>query len=168
MGTHSATRAGSSGGGIVHGVATEYSQKRFPTLNGKDLSNKYWTMDRVSKDGNEIVVHVADEHVVPTKYGAALILDADNVVFIKNWQYDKNYYGTEVRLNKQYWKVSKWGDHSDLFGTGDGKNHEFSDWVKVAKAQTKADNFVHWKKTPAEQMVQSFKKTAENKKNKAK
>ena len=39
--------------------------------------------ERISEDESRIVVKVADEHIVKTKFGWALILDQKHVVFLK-------------------------------------------------------------------------------------
>lgn len=111
----------------------DFNEFRFAGLNYRDKSNKYFTMDRVSADKNKIVVKVADEHLLPTKYGFALILDCSHVVFIKDWQVDRNYYGNEVMLTKEYFNVKEWGDFSD-FGE-EPENLKWDTWLDTAKEQ---------------------------------
>ena len=111
----------------------DFNEFRFAGLNYRDKSNKYFTMDRVSADKNKIVVKVADEHLLPTKYGFALILDCSHVVFIKDWQVDRNYYGNEVMLTKEYFNVKEWGDFSD-FGE-EPENLKWETWLDTAKEQ---------------------------------
>lgn len=65
-------------------------------------------MDRVSEDENKIVVKVADTHLLKTKFGYALILNANNVVFIKDWQVSQNYFGNEVLLTREYFIPKQW------------------------------------------------------------
>lgn len=72
-------------------------------------------MDRLSEDESKIVVKVGDSHLLKTKFGYALILNAEYVVFIKDWQVDRNNYGNEVLLTKEYFIPQKWGDFSDEF-----------------------------------------------------
>lgn len=72
---------------------TSFNEFRFDGLKCREVSNKYLTMKRVSEDENKIVVKVAGSHLLSTKYGYALILNAEYVVFLKEWQVDKNYYG---------------------------------------------------------------------------
>lgn len=111
----------------------DFNEFRFAGLNYRDKSNKYYTMNRVSDDENKIVVKVADEHLLQTKYGFALILDCSHVVFIKDWQVDKNYYGNEVLLTKEYFNVKEWGDFTD-FGE-EPENLKWETWLETAKEQ---------------------------------
>ena len=87
----------------------DFNNFRFEGLNYKDASNKYYTMDRVSADESKIVVKVASTQIIETKFGYALILDYNHVVFLKSWQVSDNYFGIEVLLNKEYWNVKEWG-----------------------------------------------------------
>ena len=80
----------------------DFNNFRFENLNWHQVSNNYYSMDRVSEDEKKIVVKVADEHILSTKFGYALILDASHVVFLKEWQVSKNYYGNEVLLQKDF------------------------------------------------------------------
>lgn len=108
----------------------------FKGLNVKDKSNKYLTCDRVSADETKIVVKVADSHLVPTRYGWALILDYSHVIFLKDWAVNQNYFGNEVILTKQYFNVKEWGAHEAF--CDDEENLSWDTWLEVAKAQ---DNF---------------------------
>ena len=128
----------------------EFNNFRFDGLNPKDISNKYITMDRVSADRNKIVVKVDSSHLLETKYGYALILDQNHVVFLKSWQVSQNYFGNEVLLNREYWNVKEWGDFSDEFDEEE-ENYNFDAWLSVAKMQDellneegKKANRVHW------------------------
>lgn len=129
-----------------------FNNFRFEGLEHKECSNKYFTMKRVSEDENKIVVKVADSHLIKTKYGYALILDHNHVVFLKEWQVNQNYFGNEVLLQKEYFNVKEWGKHEDFF-----KNDEFLNfdaWLKVAYEQENATdeetgfkpNPVRWEK----------------------
>lgn len=106
---------------------------RFDGLNFHRASNKYLTMDRVSKDENKIVVKVSDEHLLATKYGYALILDRSHVVFVKDWAVSSNWFGNEVLLTKKFWNVKEWGNFEDFDINED--NYNFDNWVKAAKEQ---------------------------------
>lgn len=130
----------------------DFNEFRFAGLNFKDKSNKYFTMDRVSADESKIVVKVSDSHLQPTKYGYALILDATHVVWLKDWQVSRNFFGNEVLLNKEYFNVKEWGDFSDEFGE-EPQNLEWETWLETAKEQDnlKDDegnniNKVNWEK----------------------
>lgn len=95
-------------------------------------------MNRVSEDESKIVVKVADSHLQPTKYGYALILDATHVVFLKDWQVNRNYFGNEVILTKQFFNVKEWGDFSNEFDS-EPNNLKWEEWLDTAKEQSKVD-----------------------------
>lgn len=115
-------------------MKTNFNDFRFAGLNYRDLSNKYWTMNRVSEDEKKIVVKVGSSHLLETKFGFALILDESHVVFIKNWQVSRNYFGNEVLLQKDFWNVKKWGDHQNFIGVNE-ELHNFNYWLETAKMQ---------------------------------
>lgn len=129
-------------------------------LNANRYSNKYLTMDRVSEDGNRIVVKVADSHLTETKYGYALILDKNHVVFLKSENVSRNFYGNEVVLNKQYFNVKEYGDFSDKFGEIKS-NLSWEDWKKTAQSQKKAGTRVMWEshyKSPKQKAIMRHSK----------
>lgn len=109
---------------------------RFEGLNYKQLSNNYLTMNRVSEDNNKIVVKIGSDHLLKTKYGYAFILDRTHVVFLKEWQINTSYYGTEVLLERQNFKVKEWGEFSIFDDTDDLLS--FDNLVKIAKEQDNA------------------------------
>jgi hypothetical protein len=112
-------------------------------LDARRTTNKYITMNRVSDDGEKIVVNVADEHLIETRYGYGLILDDSHVVWLKDNQVSQNYYGNEVILNKKYFNPKKWGDFSNKFGA-DSENLSFESWKNVAIKQQRAGREVKW------------------------
>lgn len=115
---------------------SKFNDYRFEGLHYIAASNKYFTMQRISDDENKIVVKVADSHLQRTKYGYALILDYNHVVFIKDWQVSENYYGNEVLLTREYFNVKEWGEFDD-FGAADNENELTYDyWLKVAREQS--------------------------------
>lgn len=122
----------------------DFNSYRFGDLNYSEVSNKYFTMDRVSEDENKIVVKVGENHIIPTKYGFALILDATRVVFVKEWQVSPNWFGIEVMLCRDYFNVKEWGDH-EQFEESD-ENLTFDSWLEVAKEQQEAGTLVKWYK----------------------
>ena len=128
---------------LSNAVGDTISDYWYGGLNARRTSNKYITMDRVSDDESRIVVKVADEHLISTRYGYGLVLDDRHVVWLKNENVSQNYYGNEVVLNKQYFNVKTWGDFSDRFSS-EPKNLKFDEWLKTAKAQQKAGNDVEW------------------------
>lgn len=115
-----------------------FNEFRFEGLNYSKDSNKYYTMNRVSDDETKIVVKVADNHLIKTKYGYALILDHSHVVFLKDWQVDQNWFGNEVLLNKEFWNVKEWGNHDEF--DNDEENLNFDRWLEVAKEQENYKN----------------------------
>lgn len=122
----------------------EFNQFRFQGLNYQSYSNKYYTMNRVNDTEDKIVVKVADAHLIPTRYGYALILDRTHVVFLKDWAVSRNWFGNEVLLTKEYFNVKEWGDHEDF--ADDEKNLDWNTWLEVAKEQQKSENLVKWEK----------------------
>ena len=134
----------------MSGKKADFNDFRFDGLNWRQYSNKYLTMERVSDDKNKIVVKVADEHIIQTKFGYALILDHSHVVFLKSWQVNNNYYGTEVLLTREYFNIKEWGEHEDF--DEEPENLDFNTWLEAAKEQNTVDkdgvklNKVHWEK----------------------
>lgn len=116
---------------------TNFNDFRFNGLDYKPYSAKYFTMKRVSSDESKIVVKVADVHLKKTKYGYALILDRTHVVFLKDWQVDRNYFGNEVLLQKEYYDIKEWGNHEEFEDSEDYLS--FDGWLKIAYEQ---DNLV--------------------------
>ena len=123
----------------------DFNEFRFAGLGVRQQSNKYLTTERrVNDEETKIVVKVADSHIIPTRFGYALILDQTHVVFLKEWQVDQNWYGNEVVLDKNYFVVKEWGDHQDFFENEEALNFEY--WLETAKVQQDADNAVCWRK----------------------
>lgn len=123
---------------------TSFNEFRFEGLKCREVSNKYFTMSRVSEDENKIIVKVDDSHIVKTRYGYALILNAEYVLFLKEWQVDQNYYGNEVLLNKEFFIPKKWGDFSLDFEYEED-NLDWNEWLNTAIAQNnEEDNEVRW------------------------
>lgn len=111
----------------------DFNEFRFEGLHFRSCSNKYFTMKRVSDDGNKIVVKVSDNSLVETRYGYALIIDDKHVVFLKKWQVSCNWFGNEVLLDRNYWNVKEWGDFPDFMGNE--QDFDFENWKKVAQMQ---------------------------------
>lgn len=129
----------------------DFNEFRFSGLDYKLDSNKYYTMKRVSDDENKVVVKVAAEHLLKTKYGYALILDRSHVVFLKEWQVSQNYFGNEVILQRDFFSVKEWGNHDDFENSDEYLT--FDKWLEVAKEQDNAidedgfkENKVRWEK----------------------
>lgn len=123
---------------------TSFNEFRFEGLKCREVSNKYFTMNRVSVDEDKIIVKVDDSHIKKTKYGYALILNAEYVLFLKEWQVDQNYYGNEVLLNKEFFIPKKWGDFSLDFEYEED-NLDWNEWLNTAIAQNnEEDNEVRW------------------------
>lgn len=121
----------------------KFDEFRFEGLNARPASNKYLTMNRVSKDGNKIVVKVAENQLIPTKYGYALILDRTHVVFVKSWQVSQNWFGNEVILTKEFFNVKVWGEHNDFLD--DSYNLTWDAWKTAAEDQNENEELpVKW------------------------
>lgn len=120
----------------------DFNSFRFDGLNPKKKSNKYLTMDRVSADGSKCIVKVADEHLLRTKYGYALILDESHVLFLKSWQVSENWFGNEVLVEREYFNVKEWGNFPD-FEDNSG-NLAYETWIETAKEQEEHGNLVSW------------------------
>lgn len=108
-------------------------------------------MNRVSEDENKIVIKVADDHLIKTQYGYALILDYSHVIFLKDWQVSCNYFGNEVLLQREFFNVKEWGKH-DEFELNE-KDLNYDHWLEAAKAQDAVvdengmkSNRVNWEK----------------------
>lgn len=142
-GSSSSTGGGASASDKKNPLAVD--TKKFEGLNAYQQTNKYVTMDRVDKNETKAVIKVADDNLIATKYGYAMIIDETHVVFVKDWQVSRNYYGNEVLLNKDYYKVKEWGNHADrgFIGT-DTTYNSFNGIVKLAKEQQAAGNKVKW------------------------
>lgn len=121
-----------------------FNDFRFSGLNWFEQTNKYLSMERVSKDESKIVVKVDANMIKETKFGYALILDMNHVVFLKPWQVSDNYYGVEVLLNNEFWEVKEWGNFTD-YGVNE-ENYEFDNWKAVAIEQQETENIVKWEK----------------------
>lgn len=121
-----------------------YTFKGFAPEQFRKYSKQYAYLlgSHVSADGNNVVIKIAPSHVIPTRFGYAIIVDANRVVFIKEWQV----WGTSfkdgsyiVSFNRQFYQVKEWGDHSENFGEYDDINDSafgnFDNLVKLAKEQ---------------------------------
>lgn len=111
---------------------------------GSSNSKKRY-FDRVSKDGDKIIVRVGSAHLFPTQYGYGLRLDRTHVVFLKPWAVNKNWFGNEVYLDKKYFSPKQWGSPNEDF-PDDDEALNFDYWKKSAEAQDKAGNGAIWDK----------------------
>lgn len=125
----------------------DFNKFRFAGLGFKEKSNKYFTMNRISEDANKIVVRVSDKHLKKTKYGYALVLDYNHVIFVKDWQVDQNYFGNEVILTKEYFLVKEWGNFDEFEESPE--NLTWEKWLSIANSQSEVDEF-GLPKTPVE------------------
>lgn len=122
-----------------------FNDYRFFDLNYQDYSSSYFTMDRINDTSDKIVVNVDKSHLQETKYGYALILDHNHVVFLKPWQVSCNYYGNEVLLIEKYWVVREWGTWEDF--SENSSRLIFNHWLEVAHNQQEhLGKIVKWKK----------------------
>lgn len=129
--------------GVAQKAKTKFNDFRFEGFELKRKSNKYFSLtSRVNNNESKIVVNVADEHLLETKYGYALILDKNHVVFVKDWQVSANFYGNEVVLDKKYFNVKEWGNFSNF--TEVPENLTWESWLNTAIAQQNTE--VRWAK----------------------
>lgn len=133
----------------------DFNEYRFEGLHFRKCSNKYLTMNRVSENEQKIVVKIGEDHLIRTKFGYALVLDRTHVVFVKDWQVSKNYYGNEILLDKNYFDVKVWGNHELFFDSETGEEFCFEHWLETARIQQNANNEVKW-----EYDIKSFMKKA--------
>lgn len=126
-------------------MSKKFNDFRFDGLNRKSWSNKYMTMDRVSESEEKIVVKVADSHLFQTRYGYGLILDANHVVWLKDWAVSINWYGNEVLLDKNFFNVKESTREFEDFDE-EPEHCNWEHWLDVAKIQRDADNRVIWAK----------------------
>lgn len=118
----------------------DFNDFRFKGLEYRKASNKYYTMNRINEEENKIVIKVDDVHLLPTRFGYAFILDRTHVIFLKEWQVDRNFYGNEVLLDKDYFLVKEWGEFENFLE--DEKALNYSEYVEIAKEQI--NNQVQW------------------------
>lgn len=111
-------------------------------------SSSYIHMNRVSEDGDKIVVRVDESHIKATRYGnVQLQLDKQHAVYLKQWQVEshtepyKGANGFEVVLDKKFFtpKETKYADNNFL---SDKSRLSFSHWRKVAEKQDRSGNTV--------------------------
>ena len=125
-------------------MTKDFREFLFKGLDVRSKSNKYYTCKRHNDDFTKIVLKIADSHLIPTKYGYAFVLDHTRVVFLKDWQVNRNYYGNEVILDKNYFVVKEWGTHYDFFENDEATQFEY--WVTIVKELVAAENEVRWAK----------------------
>lgn len=120
----------------------DFNEFRFGGLNYRSTSNKYFTMDRVNEDFDKVVIKTDDSHLIETKYGYAFILDRTHVVFLKDWQVSRNFYGNEVLLTREYFNVKEWGEHENF--PEYEEELAFAYYRHIAQEQQNAKNIVRW------------------------
>lgn len=116
-------------------MSRDFNKFRFEGLNYHTASKSYWSMNRINEEETKCIVNLAEEQVVPTRYGYAVILDRTHVVFVKDWQVSRGMYGKgyEVMFTEQYYTVKEWGNHED-FATAEHLD-TFADMLAAAKEQ---------------------------------
>ena len=132
-------------GKIHEAKLSDFDKFRFEGLGVKDRSNQYWEIDRVNHLGNKIIVKVDDVHIFPTKYGYGLRLDDNYVVWLKDWQVNINYYGTEVLLTEQYFIPKEFKSREYIFDEV-SENRNWNTWLSIANEQQAQGNLAWWKK----------------------
>jgi hypothetical protein len=121
---------------------SKFNDFRFEGLDYQAYSNKYATMNRVSENGDKIVMRVADSHLLKTRYGWAFIIDAKHVIFLKDWNVNCNYYQNEVLFDRNYFVIKEWGYHPDFDELDTLPT--FDDYKAIAQEQQDAKNAVEW------------------------
>lgn len=123
-------------------TSQKFNDFRFLDLDYYEVTNKYYTMNRVSENEEKIVVNVADSHLFPTRYGWGLVLDHKHALFLKDWQVNRNFFGNEVLLDKPYFNPREFGTFEGFGENPEALTWEY--WVNVALAQEGHE--VRWKK----------------------
>lgn len=116
-------------------MGAKFNDFRFEGLEHRKLSNQYITMRRYSDDGSRCVVKVDPCMVQRTRYGWALAIDAHHVCWLKSWQVSSNWYGAEVLLQRDYFKVSA----SEIFAdtiSEETENADYENWLHIAHEQS--------------------------------
>lgn len=132
---------------ISERTANFWGNTLFNGMEVKDESNNYVRVNRVSDDGDKIIVNVSEEHLFNTRYGKGLILDENHVLWINNWQVNNNFRakGNEIVLDKKYFKPVDSTRSFDNF-TENEDLLQWKTWVKLAKDQQKARGGAFWEK----------------------
>ena len=135
-------------GAIFSDFEANYKYKGFEPERFSKASKTYTLFEgsHISDDGNHVVVRLRDSHLLETKYGYGVIVDAKHVIFIKKWQiWGKHHlYRTYlVSFSREYFKVSEWGDFSDRFDELEDLNESslssFENLLALAKEQDAFD-----------------------------
>lgn len=121
----------------------DFNEFRFGGLNYRNYSNKYHTMNRISDDEKKIVIKVDDDHLIETKYGYAFILDRTHVVFLKEWQVSRNFFGNEILLDENYFQIKTWGNRENFLEEKEVELN-FDKYKEIAKEQKEVA--VMWEK----------------------
>ncbi len=122
-----------------------YKYKGFIEEQFKPTSRKFMklTGHHVSPDENNAVIVVGDNNIFKTPYGYAIILNAEHVVFVKDWQvWGMTRNGDYIiNLNREFYKVKEWGDFSENFGyEKDNLLFTFEGVLTVAREQEASYN----------------------------
>lgn len=118
-----------------------FNAYRFKGLDAHECSNNYLTMKRINDTRDKVVIKVADCHLLRTQYGFMFLLDNTHVLFLKFWQVDKNYFGNEILIDKDYFKPKEYGQWADIEQNDEALNFDF--WLKIADEQKETK--VRWK-----------------------
>ena len=123
-------------------MSDKFNDFRFYDLDYYEVSTKYFTMNRINEDETKLVVNVADSHLFSTKFGWGLVLDRLHVLYLKEWQVDRNFFGNEVLLNKAFFKPRQGWEQEGFGDNPDALTWEY--WLGVAKVQEGHE--VRWRK----------------------
>lgn len=159
---------GASSGAVPRAIqfkAGDFDGYRFSDLRASRLSNKYYQIDRVNAAKDKVVVNAADDQIFQTKYGYGLILNDENVLWLKNWQVDNGNgrkSGTNVLLQKNYFRPQKSSFKRPDYTSSDD-NLDWNEWVRTAQAQAK-NGRTTWKIDGQRRLLESLNKQRKKKK----
>lgn len=112
-------------------VVDDFNNFRFSGMN-LVAENDSLTVNRISENSDHIVVRVPADRVISTKYGYALILTKNSVLFLKEWQVNKQNKFCEVLLVKEFFKKKFWGN----FPSCSDNLETWEEWLCKAKGQS--------------------------------
>lgn len=113
----------------------DFNKFRFDGLDYQVHTVKYVTMDRVNADETKLIIRVVPEQIFKTQYGYGVHLNANFVLFLKEWQVDINMYGCEIMLTKEYFKPKEFGFSKRFSDSKWDSLLKWETWVKIAKLQ---------------------------------
>lgn len=125
----------------------DFNNFRFSGFDVYNRSNKYLsTKNRINNDETKAIIRIADVHIFKTQYGYGLIIDANHIVWLKEWQVSDNWFGIEILLDKNYFNVKESKkEFSDFFVDDENSMNSWEKVLDVARAQNECTS-VAWAK----------------------